>query len=143
MDGLTLCVVGILAGWLVTLIYARRASEEQERRFKEQERFLQERIKELMGHLTKAAPEVAAKMQARIDAPPMAPPPEKRTQLPEPLGRTGDVADGHLCSKCRRGHFQWHRWGPGPYGFFTAWYKCDNPECGEELPNDEVFEALP
>jgi len=46
---------------------------------------------------------------------------------------------GSSCPNCGKGRMFWERWGPSPWGFFTAWYKCS--DCGYQFPSHETFDG--
>ena len=138
---IALCVIGILAGGLVTFLLARRSDKKTSRKLVAMERRLISHgvlLHEALGHLQESEPEVAACLTEKLRESEANQPPEAFGPLSEEHeGQPGNVADGNACSTCHEGRFLWSRWGPGPFGAFTAWYVCN--KCGAELPSNEVF----
>ncbi len=141
--GIVLCVVGILAGGSIAYFLAKRSDRNTADRLGVVERCLIAHdglLREALGHLTQRAPEIAAELTKKlqkVETNEAVRAPASRSR--DRVGMHGNVWDGDRCPACKDGRFYWSHWGPGPFGSFTAWYECN--ECGQELPNQEVFGA--
>ncbi len=138
--GIILCIVGVLAGGAITFwlghLFAKRSNKQMSKILEEHKSLL----REALGYLSRLDPEAASKIGKELDQSEaehkLAMPGSKRS---DNVGKKGEVNDGDLCGSCKKGRFRWSCWAPGPFGAFTAWYRCN--ECGAELPNNEVFEG--
>lgn len=128
-------IIGVAAGWAITHRYAARSSKEMAEQYgtlvkqsREQTDKLVSMLKEATTHLAKTEPDYAREMKEKIAA------------VESDASHTAPIwTDGDECPKCKKGKLAWSKWGPGPSGFFTAWFRCG--ECGSMFPGYETFGA--
>jgi hypothetical protein len=128
---IVLAIVSIGATVVVGAIWGRRGKRDLDQRFDALDRLLIRAI----GLLSKSDPRGAAQIVHQKEQLSAAAPTLRTTRI----GSPGMVTDGDRCPRCVGGAFRWNRWAPGPFGSFTAWYKCQ--KCDYELPNNEIFEG--
>ncbi len=126
-------IIGVGAGWTIAHCYAAKSSREMAdqygallKQFREQNDKVISMLKESTTRLVKTEPEYAREMEERIAA-----------VESDPSHTSPIWTDGDECPKCNKGKLAWLKWGPGPSGFFTAWFRCE--ECGSLFPGYETF----
>ena len=131
---IVLTVIGIVVGIIVTHIYAVRSSKEQAnlyggviKKYQESHGQLISILEEMRDAVKPSNPQLAERVRKQTD----------EIQKKEESYRTFIAFDGDRCPKCKEGTLQWSQWGPGPFGFFNAWFKCG--KCGAKFPGQEVF----
>ena len=126
-------VIGVGAGWAITHRYASKSSKAMADQYgtlvkqsREQTDKVLDLLKDTKEHVAKTEPEYAHEIEEKIVAV------ESDASHNAPIW-----TDGDQCPKCKSGRLAWSKWGPGPAGFFSAWFRCG--ECGSLFPGYETF----
>jgi hypothetical protein len=126
-------IIGVVAAWAITHRYAINSSKEMAKQYgtlvkqsREQTDMVVKMLKESTTHVAKTEPEYARKIEEKIAVV------ESDRSQSAPIWTDGDE-----CPKCKKGKLAWSKWGPGPSGSFTAWFRCGN--CCSMFPGFETF----